>query len=195
MSKEIKVRKSLAEELREKKRAKERKALLENILTLERASQPVEKNGEKVLTENAIKAKIILEVYGGSLAKYTQIWKAIVDHLKDFPSDVEDVYNKLQKKDYQDVEDEDALKALAEWQGKLSNLIKNTTELRQKMIQADEEVKAAAEKYSPNSDVVAPADIDLSKDEGGEVNPDLGESPDETDNKEGGKFINKDDLT
>lgn len=191
---EIKVRKSLVKEIKAVKQANNRRQLLENLLILERASQPIMKNGKKVLTEKAIKARIILEVYGGSLSKYTQLWKSIVDHLKDTPSDVEDVYNKLQKKDYQDVEDEDAINALTEWIAKLNNLISNATTLREKMSEADDEVKATAERLTPNSDMVAPTDLDMSKDSEGQVNPDLGASTDETDTADGGKFISKDDL-
>ena len=162
MKSEVKVSKELAETLRQKKSAKRNREFLRRLIILEKASQPIEKDGKLVITEQASKARILLEIFGASFGSYTQVWKDVVDLLKDTPSAIETVYNQLSKKEYQDVDDAEGIAALEEFVQTAAGLLKKAKALKQELDKKDEEFKKFADSISPGADVATPTSIDVS---------------------------------
>jgi hypothetical protein len=160
MKNEVFVSKGLAETLKKKREEKEMREYLRRLLFLERASRPIKRNGKLIITEQASKARILLEIYNSSIGAYSQVWKDLVDCLKDWPSDVETVQNQLSKNE-REISDEEAIASLEKFVGEINGLLDKAKKLRQEIIKRDEEIKQYADSITPGSDVATPASIDL----------------------------------
>jgi len=160
MKNEVFVSKGLAETLKRKREEKEMREYLRRLLVLERASKPIKKDGKLIITEQASKARILLEIYNSSIGAYSQVWKDLVDCLKDWPSDVETVQNQLTKNE-REVSDEEAIASLEKFVGEVNGLLDKAKKLREEIIKRDEEIKQYADSITPGSDVATPASIDL----------------------------------
>lgn len=160
MKNEVFVSKGLAETLKKKKEEKDMREYLRRLLILERASRPIKKNGKLIITEQASKARILLEIYNSSIGAYSQVWKDLVDTLKDWPSDVETVQNQLSKNE-REISDEEAIASLEKFVTEVNGLLDKAKKLRQEIIKRDEEIKQYADSITPGADVATPASIDL----------------------------------
>lgn len=160
MKKEVSVSKELAETLKRKKAEKEMREYISRILVLERASKPIKKNGKLIITEQASKARILLEIYNSSIGAYSQVWKDLVDTLKDWPSDVETVQNQLSKNE-REISDEEAIASLEKYISEVSSLLDKARKLREEIVKRDEEIKQYADSITPGADVSTPASIDV----------------------------------
>jgi hypothetical protein len=163
MKHEVSVSKVLAETLKKKKSEREMRDTLRRFIILERASRPIKKNGKLIITEQASKSRILLEIFGSAISTYTQIWKETVDELKDWPGVVETVYNQLSKKEYQDIEDEEAIIALEEYIIKLQGFLDKAKKLRAEIGKRDEEIKKYADSITPGYDIATPNEININQ--------------------------------